>query len=495
MAAIMSDESKIGSILRLTRHSAVYGFGHVLTKSLVILLLPIHTNYVNRSEYGIATQLFAFLAISSIIYSYGLNTALLQFYIQEKDIKQKNYLFSTAFFSTLLTAIGFSFIIFSLKGIIGRFLFASDNYSYLLNYSIAILTVDALVLLSFNILRAEQNSAQFAFFSVTNVALNLALNIIFVAKLSFGVKGIFLANVFSSLLIFLLLLPMTMKHLKISISRSLLIKMLIFGLPFVPSTLAIIVMNSVDRIFVNQFLGLQAAGLYGAGYKLGLIIKLFISGFQYAWIPFFISTAKQSNAKEIFSKVLTYFAIICSLIFLFLTLYIDQLVRLNIFGFCIFGKEYWGSTIIVPPILAAYIAYGFYLNLMVGVYLKEKSKMLIFVTACGAIINLMGNYFLIPLFNISGAAYASVFSHVTMALLIYFLSQKYYPIKYEMIKLIKIIVFSLTIFLIFSFVKLPMETVSKLLLLALYIIALFFAGIFDPAEVNHLKKLIKLVGK
>jgi len=254
-------------------------------------------------------------------------------------------------------------------------------------------------------------------------------------------------------------------------------------------------MNSVDRIFVNQFLGLQAAGLYGAGYKLGLIIKLFISGFQYAWIPFFISTAKQNNAKEIFSKVLTYFAIICSFIFLFLTLYIDQLVRLNIFGFCIFGKEYWGSTVIVPPILAAYIAYGFYLNFMVGVYLKEKSKMLIIVTSCGAIINLMGNYFLIPIFNISGAAYASVFSHISMALLIYFLSQKYYPIKYEMIKLIKIIVFSLIIFLTFSFVKLPMETVSKLLLLALYFIALFLTGIFDPAEVNHLKKLIKQVGK
>ena len=221
----MVQESKISLIAKLSRHSTIYGIGHVLTKSLVILLLPIHTNFVDKVEYGIATQLFAFLAIAAIIYSYGLNTAFLQYYIQENNKEERNKYFSTAFFSTLVTSIILSSILFSFKTVVAKVLFNSVDYNYLIMYSMIILTVDALVLLSFNILRAEEKSASFAFFSVSNVGLNLFFNFIFVVHFSLGVKGIFLANVFSSSLIFLFLLPKTLKHLKYKISAPILKKM------------------------------------------------------------------------------------------------------------------------------------------------------------------------------------------------------------------------------------------------------------------------------
>ena len=129
MAAMMASESRIKLILKLTKQSAIYGVGHVLTKSLVILLLPIHTNtkYISQVEYGIATQLFAFLAIAAIIYSYGLNTAFLQFYIQETDTQKKNKFFSTAFFATLLTSFFLSTFLFNFKTQIAKILFSSDN--------------------------------------------------------------------------------------------------------------------------------------------------------------------------------------------------------------------------------------------------------------------------------------------------------------------------------------------------------------------------------
>jgi O-antigen/teichoic acid export membrane protein len=491
MALIMSGESKINSILKLTRHSAIYGTGHVITKSLSILLLPIHTNYVNKLEYGAATQLFAFLAIVSIIYSYGLNTACLQYYIQESDQGKKNKFFSTAFFSTLFTSIIFSIVIFGLKNTLAQMLFDSVDFSYLILYSMGILTADALVLLSFNILRAEEKSASFAFFSVANVGLNLVFNIVFVAKLSLGVKGIFLANVFSSAFIFILLLPVTLKYLKLKISFDLLLRMLKFGLPFVPSTMAIVLMNSIDKIFVKEYIGIEASGVYGAGYKLGLIVKLFINGFQFAWIPFFISTAKQENAKEIFSKILTYFSFICSVIFLLVIMYIDQIVRIRIFGLTIFGEQYWGSTIIVPMVVLGYIAYGFYLNFLVGIYLKEKTKLLVLITGSGAIVNIIGNFLLIPIFNIMGAAYSTAISFGFMTILIYFLSQKYYPVKYEFGKIIKILAVSVLIFLIYIYVNIPFGFFGKILLLLLYLIILFVAGFFDSNEISSLKQYIK----
>ncbi len=493
MAVIMPGESKIKSIVKLTRHSAIYGVGHVITKSLSILLLPVHTNYVNKFEYGIATQLFAFLAIASIIYSYGLNTACLQYYIQEPDEEKKNRFFSTAFFSTIFTSITLSAILFIFQNPVAKLLFESVDFSHLIVFSLGILTFDALVLLSFNILRAEEKSASFAFFSVMNVGLNLIFNVIFVARWQMGVRGIFLANIFSSVLIFLFLLPVTLKHLKHGISLNLLNKMLQFGLPFIPATMSVVLMNSIDKIFVKEFIGMEASADYGAGYKLGLIVKMFINGFQFAWIPFFISTAKQENAKEIFSKILTYFSLICSVIFLAVTFYINQIVRIRIFGLTIFGEQYWGSTVIVPFIVLAYIAYGLYLNFLVGIYLKEKTKLLVLITGSGAVVNIIGNFILIPMFDIMGAAYSTIISFVFMAIFIYFLSRKYYPIDYEFGKLLKILLFSAVIYSIYSYINLPFVYLTKILLLLSYIVLLYFSGFFETNEINSLKQYIKKI--
>jgi len=493
MASLMKQDSIFQSLLKLTRHSAIYGVGHVLTKSFVILLLPIHTNFVNKLEYGIATQLFAFLAITAIIYSYGLNTAFLQFYIQETNKEKRNNFFSTAFFSTFLTSIIFSTILLCFKSTVANLLFDSTKFTYLIAYSIAILTIDALVLLSFNILRAEEKSGSFAFFSVTNVGLNLLFNFVFVAHLSLGVKGIFLANVLSSSLIFLFLLPVTLKHLKHKISLPLLRKMVKFGLPFIPSTLSVVFINSIDKIFIKKYIGMEASGIYGAGYKLGLIVKLFISAFQFAWFPFFISTAKSESAKEIFSKILTYFSLICSVIFLFVTMYIDQIVRIKFFGITIFGEQYWGSTQIVPLVVVAYIAYGFYLNFVVGIYLKEKTKALVVVTGSSALINIIGNFLLIPIFNIMGAAYSTAISYICMAIFVYFISQKYYPIRYEFLRIIKIIALCAMIFFVYSCFNLPYESVLKLLLIFLYFIILYYSGFFNQVEINKIKSSIKQI--
>ncbi len=487
----MTNNSIFKSLLKLTKHSAIYGVGHVLTKSLVILLLPIHTNFVNQAEYGIATQLFAFLAIVAIIYSYGLNTAFLQFYIREKDFEKKKQFFATAFLSTAFSSIAFSIIIFLFREGIADQLFSSVQYSYLIVYSVGILSADALVLLSFNILRADERSATFATLSVSNVAINLVFNVIFVGVLKLGVKGIFLANLFSSTIIFILLLPLTLKYLVLSFRSTILIKMLKFGLPFILSTLSVVVINSVDRFFINKYLGLEATGIYGAGYKLGLVIKLFINAFQFAWLPFFMSIADQENAKQIFSKIFTYFALICSGIFLIASMYINQIVRISVFGFTIFGKAYWNSTQIVPVVLLAYIAYGFYINFIVGIYLKEKTKYLALITSIGALSNIVGNVVLIPAFGLMGAAFATAISFIIMAICMYFTSQKFYHVQYELNRVAQIILLAFFAYMLYTYVKfIPVEILKVSLILA-YGAVLYLSGFFQPVEINKLKQVIK----
>lgn len=485
----MVKQSVFSSLLQLTKHSAIYGVGHVLTKSLIIFLLPIHTNYVERIEYGIATTLFAFLAIASIIYSYGLNTALIQFYILEQEPKQKKNIFSTAFFATAITSLIFSLILILGSVFFAEHLFDSVEYGYLIRYSAAILSLDALLLLNFNILRAQEKSNYFAFLSVLNVGLNLFFNILLVVHYQMGVKGIFLANIYSSFAMFFVLLPYCARHLGIMLDRSVFYKMLKFGLPFVPATLSIVFINSIDRFFIKFYLGLDAAALYGAGYKLGLIVKLFINAFQFAWLPFFLHTAQKENAKEIFSKILTYFSLICSIIFLSIHLFIEQVVRLKIFGLYIFGPEYWSSTVIVPVVTLAYIAYGIYLNFIVGIYVKEKTKLLMLIAGVGAIFNIVANFILIPRYHLMGAAYATILSFVVMAVLCFRFSQRLYPIQYEFRRLLKIAIFTFVIALLPSLFKSDIHSAVKLIFFCGYFVLLYLSGFFQVAELEGLKQI------
>jgi len=479
------------AILRLTKQSAIYGIGHVLTKAVVIFLLPIHTNLVTPFEYGIATQLLVFLGITGIVYSYGLNTALLQFYLIEKDLERRNKYFSTAFVATSITAVVFSITIFFLRSVIAQFLFDSNQYDYLIKLSIGILSLDALVLISKNILRAEEKSVGYIVVSFVNVLTNLFFNVLFVAKYSMGVKGIFLANLLASGISFIILIPLVIKRFLPDISFLVLKRMLKFGLPFLPSALAIFFMDNIDRIFIKHFLGLEAVGLYGAGYKLALVIKLFINAFQIAWIPFFISMAKKEDAKEVYSRVLTYFTLICSIIFLSFIMYMDQIIQFNICGYTIFGKEYWNSTQIVPIVILAYISYGFYLNFLVSMFVKEKTKYLALVTGIGAVINILGNFLLIPPFELMGAAYSTLLSYLVMAISLYFIGQKHYSIRYEFGKILKVALLSLSIFLIYKNISLPYESMFKLFLIIIYFMLLYLLRFFDSREIAKLKVIFK----
>ena len=479
------------AILRLTKQSFIYGIGQVLSKAIVIILLPLHTNFINPGEYGVFNVLLVFIGFMAIAYSFGLNIAFLQFYLLEPDLKKKNKYFSSAFFITLLIALVLSLFIYSFKASLAKLLFHTEQYKYLMNLVIVILSFDALILLSKNILRAEERAVFYGFVSIFNVAINCVLNIIFVVHYRYGVKGILIAYLLSSAVTFLFLLPITVKHLSATISIEMLRKMLIFGLPFLPSTLALFLIDSIDRNLIERYLGLEAAGIYGAGYKVSLVIKLFINAFNVAWVPFFLSMADDENAKNIYSKVLTYFTIICSFVFLFFSMFMDQIVRVKIFGYTIVGQEYWGSLQIVPVVILAYVFYGFYVNFQVSIFLKHKTKYFAYINIAGAAVNIVSNIYLIPTLKLMGAAYATLLSYVLMAVWLYIITQRIYPIQYELKKILKIGLISLIIFLTYQCVDLPNAMMLKTILIFIFGLSIYLFKILDAKEIQTLKYLVK----
>ncbi len=478
------------AILRLTKQSLIYGIGQVLSKAIIIILLPVHTKKLNPGEYGVFNILLLFIGFMAIVYSFGLNTAFLQYYIIEPDRRKKDQYFSTAFFATAALAVGLSLLTYCFKTQLSIWLFQDRQYQSLMGMVVGILSLDAFILLSKNILRAEEKAVFYGLVSLLNVVINCALNIQFVVYDEMGLKGILLANLLASGITFLMLLPISFQHLLAPVSSELLQKMVAFGLPFLPSTLAIFLIDSVDRKIIERYLGMEAVGIYGAGYKVSLVIKLFINAFNVAWVPFFLSMANEQNARNVFAKVLTYFALLCSLVFLFFTMFMKHIVRISLFGYTIVDRAYWGSLQIVPIVILAYIFYGFYINFQAGIFLTSKTKYFAYINVIGAVINIIANILLIPWFGLMGAAYATLIAYFVMALSLYWITQRIYPIEYERVKLVKIALITGLIVLFDHWLKFPSQTLFQSILLILFLALVYWLRIFDAREIQSLKTLI-----
>ena len=475
----------------MLRHSAVYGIGHMASRGLGFLLLPLHTNVIATGEYGKAALIFSFLALMNVIYGYGMDVAYLRFVAPENDLKKQKVLFSTGLISLLITSVLFTGLLVVFDQTFSIIIFRSETEALLILLSAGILLFDSLTLMPFMALRAKEKSIPFAVLKVINVVLNIAANILFIVVLKKGVAGIFWANLVSSGLTFLFLLPIIFRYFILKFDTAIFSKLIRFGLPYISSGLAVVAMNIIDRPIIERLTDLETTGIYSAGYKLGSFMALFIAAFRFAWHPFFLSTSKQANAKAVFARVLTYFMLSCSIVFLGVSLFVDEIVRFNLFGYSLFGEKYWASTSIIPLILISNIFFGMYVNFYVGVFLEKKTLIIAWVTGISAGVNILLNFLLIPFFGMLGAAWAKVIAYIVLAYLLYIKSNPLYPIPYEWGRVTKISALALGIFLVQIYFLQWENIFLKIGLILGFFLFLLASGFLDRTEKTRIRKFFK----
>lgn len=429
------------SIRRLTKHSFVYGIGHIVSRFMGFLLLPIHTNVYLPEVYRTPALLFSSIAILSILFSYGLDVAFLRFFILEDKKEKRQIIFSTAFWMILVTGTCFALSMICFPALFSKAIFRSGEFVMLIRLAGGILLTDALCLLPFLVLRAEERSTQFIVLRSLNIAVNLGLNILFVVILRRGVESIFVANLIASSFTLMTLLPIIMRWLRPMFEKEMLFELFRFGLPYIPSLLAVNIVEQIGRFFLDRMVGEEATGVFSAGYKLGMFMALVVAAFRFAWHPFFLSTAKEQpeEAPGIFARVLTYVLIVTGFFFLVISYFIREIVGFQIAGVGLLGAEYESGVPIVPVIMLAYIGYGVYANFIVGIYLKKKTIYLPFVTGVGALVSVLCNVLLIPHLGIMGSALATFLAYASMACMLFFVSRRLYPIPYEAGRIVKLV--------------------------------------------------------
>jgi len=422
---------------QLTVDTAVYGVSTMVGRFLSFILVPFFTNIFLPSDYGIIQIIYAYVAILNIVYIYGMDSAYLKF-AAFKEIGDDKDNFSTPYISVFVTSLVLSFFIIISKNSLANLLGIPAEYHYLVYIAAGIIFLDSNAVIPYLKLRLDRQAKKFSLFKILQICVNIILNLYFILILGWGIEAIVISNLLASFAALILLLPTIARNFRFSFNTILFKRLFKFGLPFLPAGLSVMVVQVIDVPILEKLTTLKTVGVYKANYKLGIFMMLFVNMFQYAWQPFFLHNANEPNAKEMFAKVLTYFTIIGSIILVVLSLFITDFAKIQIAGYSLIGSLYWGGLYIVPIILLAFLINGMHIIFSAGIYIEEKSLYVPLVTGLGAATSIAVNFVLIPPLGITGAAIATFASYLVMAVGYFVVTQKFYNVKYEYARIVKV---------------------------------------------------------
>ncbi len=469
---------------QLAGQTAIYGLSSIVGRLLNYLLVPLYTRYFIPAEYGVVTELYAYVAFLVIILTYGLETAFFRFSQKQYD---KKLVYSTSLISLIVSSILFVVLMISSQQSIANWLEYPQNPEYIMWFAL-IIGLDAISAISFAKLREQRQAARFALVRLVNIFINIGLNLFFIIYCPYalenglpttdlvnsvydprvGVGYIFIANLFASGVTILMLLPEMIKS-SWTFNTMLWKKMMWYAFPLLVAGLAGMTNETIDRILLKQLLPvgvdkMAAIGVYGAFYKISIIMILFIQTFRFAAEPFFFSQEKQHNSRKTYADVLKYFTILASLIFLSVMLYLD--VVKHFVGSSFHSKE---GIEIVPILLMANLFLGIYYNLSIWYKLTEKTVYGAILAIFGAVITIILNIILIPKIGFIGSAWATLFCYFSMMIASLLMGRKYYAIPYDLKRVFTYI------FLSFALYKISVYFETSMLINTVYLFVFIIA--------------------
>jgi O-antigen/teichoic acid export membrane protein len=457
---------------KLAGQTAIYGLTSIVSRLFTWFLVPLYVLKFTPDQYGIITEMYAYVAFLVVSLTYGMETAFFR-YSTLKEYQSKK-VFTTIIYSLLTTSFIFITTAFLFDQQIATWLKYPSNPEFVIWFSI-IVGLDAISSIPLAKLRAENRAIKFVVVNFSNILVFVGLNLFFLAYClpkynagetnffietfynpEIGVGYVFISNLIAVCVKFVLLIPEMLKA-RYGFDLSLLKKMFVYALPLLIFGLAGIVNETIDRIMLKRMLfdilgekgTMSQLGIYGACYKVSIIITLFIQAFRYAAEPFFFSQEKEKNAKETYSKVMTYFVIVCATIFLGVMLFID------VIKYFIPNEQYWLGLKVVPILLFANIALGIYYNQSIWYKLSGKTKFGAYIGIFGAAITILLNYLWIPTYGYLGSAWATLVCYVSMMLLSFILSRKHYPIKYNLSKIFLYLGFAFGLYSLTTYLSIP----------------------------------------
>ncbi|MCH5225947.1 MAG: polysaccharide biosynthesis C-terminal domain-containing protein [Muribaculaceae bacterium] len=443
------------SIRALAKDTAVYGLSSIIGRFLNWCLVPLYVYLFPSEEYGIVTYLYGVTAVMLVILNYGMETGFFRFANKEEDPER---VYTTSLISVGTTSLAFLILLTIFIHPISEGLKLPGQWLFVWLIG-ATVAVDAFCNLPFAYLRYKNRSWRFAGIKLINVALNIGLNLFFllvcpeIAKTNpgliswfyepmggeaFGIGWIFIANILTSYLILLLLMPQLIGR-RWRFAWDLLRRMLSYSWPLLILAIAGMLSQNMGQLIIPYLISDEEAarsmiGIYGANMKIAIVMVMFTQAFRYAYEPFIFSQAKRAgeSSGRMYADAMKYFIIFGWLIFMGVMFYLP-FVRYFI------SPSYWSGLEVVPVMMGAEICFGVFFNLSLWYKLTDRTRWGMYLSLICFAIMLGLNIWLVPLIGIPkgymGSAWGALIAYFLVMALSYFLGRRYYPLPYELKKI------------------------------------------------------------
>jgi O-antigen/teichoic acid export membrane protein len=467
---------------RLGRHSAIYGIGGLVSRILATILLPLYTNYLTPASYGQVEIVTAATAVLAIVLQLGLSSAFFRFYFDAKEQAAKLTVVRTSFWFTMGAATLGLVLGLVLAGPIAHVLGLGDA-PWLVRAGAVGLWAQTNYQQLTALFRVEERSTAYAIASVTNVLVTVAAMVLFVAVFHWGAVGLVVGNFTGTLVVYLALLAYRTEQLGLEFDRNLFRKMQAFGMPLVPSALALWTINFVDREFVVWYKGLREAGVYSAAVKIASVITFVMIAFRTAWPAFAYSIEDDREAKRTYAFVLTYLLAFASWAALALGALAPWWTEL------LTDPKYQRAEKGVALLAFAGAVYAGYTVLAIGSGRARKTQLNWVVTGAGAAVNVGLNFLLIPRWGMVGAAISTLAAYVVLFGGMTAYAQRVYPVAYQWRRVV--IALGAAVALDVAARAFDLSLLPSVALVAAYPLALLALGFYLPAERARISGVVR----
>ncbi len=428
----------------LAKETAIYGVSSILGKFLNWMLVPLYTfTLENSADYGVVVNLYAWTALLLVILTYGMETGFFRFANKDKENADKVY-------GNSLIVVGFTSLLFAISTVvfaqpIATLMGYPLNPEYIAMLGVVV-AMDAFGAIPFAYLRFKSRPIKFASLKILMILVNIFFNIFFLVicpwlmknapatidwfyNPHYGVGYVFVANVIQTVVVTLALLPDVMKA-KFRYDAALTKQILRYSLPLLVLGVAGIMNQTLDKIIFpylisDPALAKSELGIYGACFKISMVMMMFTQSFRYAYEPFIFAQHKDKNSKEAYADAMKYFIIFSLLIFLGMVFYLDVFKLL-------IREDYWVGLKVVPIVLFSYIFQGVFFNLSLWYKLVDKTMYGAWFSVFGLVITLVINIMFVPIFSYMASAWAAFACYLVMMLISYYFGQKHLPINYDL---------------------------------------------------------------
>ena len=471
----------------LLRHSAIYGVGSIIARVLGVLLLPLYTRYLSPSDYGLIETLVALAAVLTALVAQGMKSAFFRFYFDSTELERRLLVVRPAFWYVMAASTVVALAGIVLAPQISWLLFGTHDHGRLVIAAFigfwAALNYEQMT----SLFRVEQRSTAYVAATLCNVAITIGATILLVVVFHKGPLGVLVGNFTGTLIVYAALLVYSRHALGLQFDRKLYRAMNRFGLPLVPSAVALWLTNFSDRFFLIKLSDAHEVGLYSIGVRIASAIILLLTAFRMAWPAFAYSIEDDREAQRTYSFVLTYVVYVCCWLALALGLLAPWIVRL------ITTAPFYPAQNVVAPLAFGVAAFGAYVVVQIGTGRARQTRSNWIVSGAAAVVNLTLNFALIPSYGRMGAAIATVVAYTLLFLGMAWRAQQVFPVPYQWRRVATLAVAAVGLTLLGKLLDVPLGV--ALALTAAFPLVLGLLGFYLPAERQRLRRVLPILGR